>query len=198
MKDYTSNISSYIDMEIAAMKNIDINAVSHAINVLEEARARGSTIYVCGNGGSASTASHLAGDFTKGINEHVSPKYNVISLSDNVSSMMAIANDSSYEEIFSFPLTGRLKPGDILIAISGSGNSGNIIRAVKYAKECGNLVIGLTGYSGGRLRELADISLHVAVGNMQIAEDLHLMIEHVMMSCILSCESYGWKGMPLT
>ena len=95
---------------------------------------------------------------------------------------MAIANDIGYEEVFRFQLRGNLEPNDILVAISGSGNSKNVINAVEYAKEQGNKIIGLTGYSGGKLKKLADISLHVPVNSMQVTEDIHMVFDHLMMS----------------
>ncbi len=179
--DYTDKIARYIEQEIEVMRSLDVTEINRAMNALETAREAGHTVYICGNGGSASTASHFTGDFNKGVSEFYEKKYNFVCLSDNISSMMAIANDISYEEIFRTPLVGRLRKGDILLAISGSGNSENVVRAARYAKEQGNTVIGLTGYSGGKVKELADISLHVPIDNMQIAEDLHLMYDHLMM-----------------
>jgi D-sedoheptulose 7-phosphate isomerase len=102
---------------------------------------------------------------------------------------MAIANDIGYEEVFRFHLKGRLKRYDVVIAISGSGNSANILNAVDYAKKCGNKIIGLTGFQGGKLRELADISLHVPVNSMQITEDVHMVFDHMMMSILLKTMS---------
>ena len=95
--------------------------------------------------------------------------------------MLAIANDIGYDQVFEHPLQGRIKKGDILIAISGSGNSTNVINAAKYAKKCGNIVIGLTGYSGGELKELSDYRLHVPSDNMQITEDIHIIFNHLLM-----------------
>ena len=95
---------------------------------------------------------------------------------------MAIANDIGFEEVFRFQLRNKLEPGDIVIAISGSGNSQNVILAVEYAKEQGNQVIGMTGYNGGKLKELADISLHVDINSMQITEDVHMIFDHLIMS----------------
>ena len=103
-------------------------------------------------------------------------------MNDNIATVMAIANDIGYEEVFRFQLQGNLEPGDILIAISGSGNSENIINAVEYAKQQGNQVIGLTGFDGGRLKKLSDISLHVPVMSMQVTEDIHMIFDHLMMS----------------
>ena len=96
--------------------------------------------------------------------------------------MMAIANDIGFEEVFRFQLKNRLEEGDIIIAISGSGNSQNVLNAVEYAKQQGNQVIGLTGYRGGRLRELADVSLHADVMSMQVTEDIHMIFDHLIMS----------------
>ena len=95
---------------------------------------------------------------------------------------MAVANDIGFEEIFRFQLMGHIKPGDICLAISGSGNSKNIINAVEYAKRQGNKIIGLTGYNGGKLMELSDVSLHVPINSMQITEDIHMVLDHLMMS----------------
>ena len=95
---------------------------------------------------------------------------------------MAVANDIGFEEVFRFQLNGVIEPGDIVIAISGSGNSPNVINAVEYGKKQGCKVVGLTGYSGGRLKELSDISLHVPINSMQITEDVHMIFNHLMMS----------------
>lgn len=96
--------------------------------------------------------------------------------------MMAIANDIGYEEVFRFQLRNNLEENDVLVAISGSGNSHNVIRAVEYAKEHGCKIIGLTGFSGGKLKELSDISLHAPVNSMQVTEDIHMIFDHLMMS----------------
>lgn len=181
MTNYTEKIRKYVNLEIEVMKQLDTDAINNAMNVLETARENGNTIFICGNGGSAATASHFVCDFNKGVSESQDKKYNFICLNDNIPTMMAVANDISYEEIFAFPLRGHLKKGDVLIAISGSGNSENVVRAVKYAKETGNQVIGITGYSGGKVKDLADISLHVPIDNMQITEDIHMMFDHLIM-----------------
>ena len=181
MRDYKTQIQKYIEEEIRIMRELDIDEINKAMNCLEETRIKGTTVYICGNGGSGSTASHFAGDFNKGVSMYYDQKYNFVCLNDNVPTMMAVANDVSYDDIFRFPLEGRMKTGDVLIAISGSGNSKNVVKAVEYAKEQGNLIIGVTGYAGGKVRELCDISLHVPLDNMQVAEDLHLMFDHLMM-----------------
>lgn len=180
--DYKKLIEKYLEQEIDVLKRIDLSAVNAALNLLEEGIKREATIYVFGNGGSAATASHFQNDFNKGVSEHIDKKFRFLCLNDNVATIMAIANDIGYEDVFRFQLQGKVKEGDILMAISGSGNSINVINAVEYGKKFGCKVVGLTGYSGGKLKELSDISLHVPVNSMQITEDVHMIFNHLMMS----------------
>lgn len=140
------------------------------------------TIYIFGNGGSSATASHFQNDFNKGISEFIENKFRFQCLNDNVATVMAIANDIGFGEVFRFQLRNRLEQGDLVIAISGSGNSENVINAVEYAKQKGNKVIGLTGFTGGKLKELSDVSLHVDVMSMQVTEDVHMIFDHLIMS----------------
>ena len=181
MKDYTEKISSYIDQEKQVLDTISQEDINQVMNLLEEARLNGRRIFTCGNGGSATTASHMVCDFNKGVSLNQETKYNFECLSDNVAVMMAIANDISYDDIFVIPLQNKLQEGDVLIGISGSGNSENVVRAFAYAKEKGAKTIAMTGYSGGKLKEMADCNLHVNIDNMQIAEDVHLILNHLMM-----------------
>jgi len=182
MQEFHSGIQSYFDLEKQIIDRLDIDSINHSMNVLMEARERGATIWTMGNGGSAATASHFVCDFGKGASEALGgKKFNFRCLSDNIPIMMAIANDISYDDVFLFQLQGVLKPEDLVIAISGSGNSKNVIKAVEYAKRVGAPVIGITGYSGGRLRELADYSMHVPIDDMQVTEDIHMMFDHMML-----------------
>ncbi len=180
--DYREEIKDYIRLEIDVLGKIDIEAVNNALNLLYDTMQKEGNIYIFGNGGSSATASHFQNDFNKGLSEHTVKKFRFQCLNDNIATVMAIANDIGFEEVFRFQLTGRLKPDDIVIAISGSGNSRNVLNAVEYAREQDCKVIGLTGYGGGRLKELSDISLHVPVNSMQITEDLHMVLDHLMMS----------------
>lgn len=182
--DYKHEIKKYIECEIDTLRKIDLESINSVLNELDDARKKRKRIYIFGNGGSAATASHFQNDFNKGISEHIENKFRFHCLNDNVATVMAIANDIGFDEIFRFQLKGQLEPGDIVIAISGSGNSKNIINAVEYAKEQGNKVIGITGYDGGKLKRLCDISLHVPVNSMQIAEDIHMVFDHLMMSIL--------------
>ena len=180
--EYNDLIKTYLEQEIDILKRIDVSAVNEVLNLLEAGINREATIYVFGNGGSAATASHFQNDFNKGVSEHIDKKFRFLCLNDNVATVMAVANDVGYEEVFRFQLQGKIKEGDILMAISGSGNSPNVINAVEYGKKQGCKVVGLTGYSGGRLKELSDISLHVPINSMQITEDVHMIFNHLMMS----------------
>ena len=180
--DYTKSIKEYIELEKEVISKLDVDAINDAMNLIMKAYEANKKIYIFGNGGSSATASHYQNDFNKGISEYVEKKFNFTCLNDNMATIMAIANDIGFEEVFRFQLRNKLEDGDIVIAISGSGNSKNVINAVEYAKEQGNQIIGLTGYTGGKLKELSDISLHADVMSMQVAEDVHMMFDHLIMS----------------
>lgn len=182
--DYRQKLQAYLDQEIRVIQSLDLDAVNSVINILEEARLSGRHIFICGNGGSAATASHYCCDFNKGVSETQEQKYHFECLNDNIPTMMAVANDISYDEIFRFPLRNKMTPSDILIGISGSGNSRNVVNAMEYAKSIGGTTIAIVGYSGGRLREIADHCIHVQIDHMQIAEDLHMILDHMMMSVL--------------
>lgn len=179
--DYTQKLRAYLDEEIEVIRSLDLEAISAVMNVLEKARLEGRHIFICGNGGSAATASHFASDFNKGVSENLDVKYRFECLSDNVPMMMAVANDISYDEVFREPLKNKMVEGDIVIGISGSGNSQNVVNAFDYAKSNGATTIAIVGYSGGKLKEMADYCIHVNINNMQIAEDLHMVMDHLMM-----------------
>ena len=181
MVDFKNAIKEYYEREIECIKRFNLDEINEAMNIILDTYNNGGTIYVCGNGGSASTASHMQNDFNKGISEYVDKKFNFYCLSDNVSSMMAVANDIGYEEVFRFPLLNKITDKDLFVGISGSGNSKNVLNAAEYAKERGAKVVGITGYSGGKLKEMADYKMHVAENDMQIAEDLHMTFDHMMM-----------------
>lgn len=180
--DYTKQIKDYINLEVEVLKKLEVDKIDAAMNLIMEAYEAKKKIYIFGNGGSSATASHYQNDFNKGISEYVETKFNFTCLNDNMATIMAIANDIGFEEVFRFQLRNKLEEGDIVIAISGSGNSKNVINAVEYAKEQGNKVIGLTGFSGGKLKEMSDISLHADINSMQITEDIHMIFDHLIMS----------------
>lgn len=180
--NFEKDIHEYIDLEIQTLKKLDVHEINCVLNVLLEVYNQRKNIFIFGNGGSSATASHFENDFNKGVSEHLEKRFRFKCLNDNVSTMMAVANDISFDEVFRYQLIDKLEPGDLVIAISGSGNSKNIIRAVEYVKSCNNKVVGVTGFDGGRLKEMADYSLHVPVNSMQITEDIHMVFDHLMMS----------------
>ena len=180
--EFQNDIKSYIACEIETLQKLDVEAINDALNLLMETQKNHKRIYIFGNGGSSATASHFQNDFGKGVSEWIDDKFRFQCLNDNVATLMAIANDIGFEEVFRFQLRGVLEPGDVVMAISGSGNSKNVINAVEYAKEQGNQIIGLTGYTGGKLKELSDTLLHVPVMSMQVTEDIHMVFDHLMMS----------------
>lgn len=183
--DKTSQyISDYVDLEMRTLERFDKKAAAEVLGAILRAYEAEGTIYVCGNGGSASTASHMANDFNKGISEYVQKKFRFYSLTDNVATMLSIANDISYDEMFRFQLQGRLRKEDLVIGISGSGNSMNVVNALTYAREQGVQTVAVCGYSGGKIKEIADVAFHVDINNMQIVEDVHLILNHLLMNVL--------------
>lgn len=180
--NYTNDIKEYIKLETEVLNRLDVDSINEAMNLIMSAYENKRKIYIFGNGGSSATASHFQNDFNKGISEYVETKFEFTCLNDNVATLMAIANDIGFEEVFRFQLKNKLKPGDLVLAISGSGNSENVLRAVKYAREQGNKIIGITGYGGGKLKELSNVSLHADVMSMQVTEDIHMIFDHMIMS----------------
>lgn len=179
--DFINELNAYREREIQVLNNLDLNSVNHVMNILEEARLQGKRIFICGNGGSAATASHYCCDFNKGVSENQNEKYNFECLNDNIPTLMAVANDIGFEEVFRFLLKNKMKSEDILIGISGSGNSKNVVNAMEYAKSIGGTTIAIVGYSGGKMKEMADYNIHVSINDMQISEDVHMMLDHMMM-----------------
>lgn len=183
--DYLKQLQAYRNREIEALQKLNLEDVNTVMNVLETARLSEKRIYTCGNGGSAATASHYCCDFNKGLSEQLDVKYHFECLNDNIATLMAVANDFSYDEVFRYQLRNKMKQGDVLIGISGSGNSKNVVNAFECAKEIGGITIAIVGYAGGILKEMADYCIHVNINDMQISEDIHLVLDHMMM-CVLS------------
>lgn len=181
MDNYTGDIKTYLEKDIDTLQKLDIDELNAALNAIADGWQREANIYTMGNGGSAATASHMVCDFNKGISLNINKKFRLQCLCDNVPMMMAISNDIGYDNVFLHQLQGRLTSNDLIIAISGSGNSTNVIKAVEYAKKIGCKVVGITGYNGGKLRLLSDYHMHVPADDMQIAEDLHMVFDHMMM-----------------
>lgn len=179
--NYLPAISAYLRTEMEILSRLDQNAVNGLMNLMEDTRKSGHRIFLCGNGGSAATASHFVCDFMKGVSLNQRVKYDLECLNDNTPLLSAVSNDIGYEEVFVMPLRAKLHPGDLVIGISGSGNSENVVRAIAYAKEHGARTAVLVGYSGGKLLAMADQAVHVPIDNMQIVEDVHMILDHLMM-----------------
>lgn len=186
-----NEIVSYLTAERKAIESLDVSEIDTVFNILNDCLLNGKTVYVFGNGGSGSTASHMTNDFNKALFEKTNMVFDFRCLNDNMATILAVANDTDYSEIFRYQLEGRLNKDDVIIAFSGSGNSKNVINAVEYAKEVGATVVGFTGYDGGVLRKMSDYSFNTNICNMQITEDIHLIIEHLLISTFF--ETYGEK-----
>jgi len=168
--------TEYRQLLIETIEALDMTAVERLVEVFLDAHQRGAQIFTMGNGGSGASASHAAGDFLKGASYGLDKRFKMICLNDNVPSMMAVANDIGWDDIFVEPLKNYLHPGDVVIGISGSGNSRNVLKAAEYAKSKGTTLVGMTGFKGGKLRELADLSIHSIAMNMEVAEDVHMAV----------------------
>jgi len=177
---YRKMVEDYLVSFINTLRRIDVSELISFINAIELAVSNGKNIYVMGNGGSSSTASHIQSDLGNTVYQLKGKRINVHCLSDNVATITAIANDYSYDLIYERQLHGRLNKGDLVIAVSGSGNSSNIINAVVYAKSVQANIVAMTGYDGGEIKKIADINLNVPIDNMQISEDIHLLFNHLI------------------
>lgn len=173
-------LSDYADALGEVLRSVDADAIDVACGRIEFAAVSGSRIYVVGNGGSAAIADHLSCDLTKGTHSPGHKAVRTQSLVSNVALYSAIANDYGFENVFSQQIEFLADENDILIAVSSSGNSENIVKAVESARAAGLFVIGLSGFSGGRLRSLADAAIHVPADNYGIVEDAHQAIMHVL------------------
>lgn len=175
-----SYLAAYSQRLAAAMGAVDEYALEEAIARVSLAAASGNRVYSIGNGGSAAIADHLCCDMTKGTHAHGHPTVDAVSLTANVALYSAIANDFGFASVFSRQLRMLGRQGDVLIAISSSGESDNILEAVNEAQRLGMTTIGLSGFAGGKLKESSDISIHVDVNNYGIVEDAHQLLMHVM------------------
>ena len=184
MMDYKSSIRAYLSQLKSTIDAVSVEGINELMDILVKARNEDKTIFIMGNGGSAATASHFVCDFNKGLSFEGQKKFRFICLNDNIPSLMAYANDLSYEEIFVGQLQNFFHEGDVVIGISGSGNSMNVIKAINYANEKGGVTIGLTGYDGGKLFKIAAHNVHIPINDMQITEDLHMVLDHCMMKVL--------------
>ncbi|GMW01928.1 MAG: hypothetical protein AMXMBFR84_30640 [Candidatus Hydrogenedentota bacterium] len=178
-------LDNYIAGLTKALNGIDRKAFDALVAEVTRAHKEDKFIYTCGNGGSASTASHMINDIVKAPNDASGCRpIRAIGLTDCTPLMTALANDISYDQMFARQLNAWGREGDLLIAISGSGNSPNILEAIKLAKQRGMRTVGMTGYSGGKMAEMVDVHLHVPCNCMAQVEDAHLILQHCLVEVL--------------
>lgn len=195
--DPVAYAKAYLDYLASCFEALDCDAIASFVGLLLTARDTGNAVFFIGNGGSAATASHFANDISIGTRTGDEKPFRAISLTDNVAVMTALANDEGYDRMFVDQLKVQMRDGDALVAISASGNSPNVIAAVEYAKSRGAQVIGLTGFDGGKLKDLSDIKLHVptAKGEYGPVEDIHMIFDHLVGSYLIAAvKRTGQKG----
>lgn len=183
-RDFTKEYLNETKKSLDSIEGYLIDKIEKVVPILTKARQNGSTVFIMGNGGSASTASHFACDLSKLTITDNLPRFKAISLTDNIPTILAWANDNSYEDIFLEQLKNLMSLEDIVIGISGSGNSKNVIKAVEYANKNGGITIGFSGYDGGKLAKCAYENINTHIYNMQRTEDMHLLLTHLITSLI--------------
>ena len=177
MKEF---ISDYVKSISGIIENLDIENLSKVIEYVKEAHRKEKRIFVFGNGGSAATANHFACDFGKNAIKDDNNRFKIISLSNNISSITACGNDLGFETVFEEQLKNLMQKEDLIICISASGNSPNIIKAVEFAIKRSGTIIGITGFDGGKLKEISDVNVNVVSDSYEKIEDIHLIITHII------------------
>jgi D-sedoheptulose 7-phosphate isomerase len=165
---------------LKAIETLDLSKIDAIIQVLRDARDAGRSIFVCGNGGSASTASHFVCDMVKGASFERSVRFRIMALTDSLPTLTAYSNDVSYECVFAEQLKNFARPEDVVIAISGSGNSANVLRAIEYGNSIRCMTIALTGRDGGKLGPMAKLHINVSNPHMGRIEDVHMVVMHMV------------------
>jgi D-sedoheptulose 7-phosphate isomerase len=184
IKEYTGSLNQVLNA-LPTDKFIEIN------KILLDARETSKQILVIGNGGSGAAASHMVCDINKNTREQGRNRMRAICLNDNIPSILAYANDEGYDIIFSEQVLSLGRPGDVLIAISGSGNSANILKGIQAARQQQMQVVGLTGFAGGKMKEMCDVCLVVPSDSMEMIEDVHLIINHILAGLLRGAVMYG-------
>lgn len=185
LEDLDKIIDDYQTNLIMAIKSVDKDQIKKIIKIIKSAWLKRKNIFLMGNGGSAATTSHIACDLNKGVSSKLKERLRVFALNENIPILLALGNDVNFTSIFVEQLKNFLQPGDVVIALSGSGLSPNILEAIEYAQKSGAITIGFCGYDGGQLKERVQYPLHVPVYDQQVAEDVHLMLGHIIMRCLM-------------
>jgi D-sedoheptulose 7-phosphate isomerase len=178
--------SGYFARVSDTLSRVDTKAVAALVEMLLKVREEETSVFIFGNGGSGATASHVTGDFLKGISYGLDKRFRVQCLNDNISGLMAISNDLTYAEIFTEQLKVFLRKNDLVIGISGSGNSVNVVKALEFARLKGAGTVAFCGYEGGKVKDLADLVIHVPIHDMEITEDIHIIIFHAIKQSLMN------------
>jgi D-sedoheptulose 7-phosphate isomerase len=181
LETYAAGTRRYLSDLREVLAKVDVDEIAAIAEVLHTAYQQQKTVFTMGNGGSAATASHMVCDMNKGACFHAEKKFRFIALTDCTPMILALGNDVGFESIFVEQLKPYAQPGDVVLGISGSGNSPNVLRAIEYAKQLGCTTIGVCGFGGGKLKPLVDHCFHVKVDDMQLAEDVHMILGHILM-----------------
>ncbi len=182
--DISDSVNDYFNAHLSAVSRIELASVSELAQEIIDALHKNRTVFLAGNGGSAAAASHFAADLSMGIRTAEGIRLRVHCLAEGLSTLTAYANDFGYENIFVEQLRSHMSSRDIFIALSGSGDSENVVRAALYAKSLGATVVAITGFNGGRLKSIADLALHTPVNCMYIAEDIQTLVNHAIMNAV--------------
>ena len=182
------SVSSYIEQHNQVMKSLNLSEIERAVELISEKSLAEKKVAVCGNGGSALAASHYITDWNKMVHSETGKRFNGVCLSDNIGLVTAYANDLSYEDVFSEQVKNLLLPDDLLITVSGSGNSENVVLATEVANQLGVTTLAICGYDGGKLRQISNHSVWIRSFDMQICEDAHLLFGHVVMKALCGVE----------
>lgn len=173
-------IEQYLESLTSLLGHLPLEEIQRVVDLLTVARYGNQQVIIMGNGGSAATASHFACDLGKGTLMPGHPRFHVIALTDNMPLFSAYANDFGYEHVFSEQLKSLVQPGDVVIGISGSGRSPNVLNAIQAARDAQATTVGFVGYDGGFLKDMVDVCVHVPTFNMEQVEDVHLILEHLI------------------
>ncbi len=173
---YKTDIKQYLHAVNETLSKVDVGTIDAFVSLLLDAYRQERNIYIFGNGGSSATASHFCGDMVKGLSYGMEKRFRAICLNDNLPALMAIANDSSYDDIFVEQLKNFLRKDDLVIGISGSGNSTNVVKALEYANQNGAKSVAICGFKGGKIKDIAHLSIHAEINDMEVSEDIHHLI----------------------
>jgi D-sedoheptulose 7-phosphate isomerase len=177
-------ISHYMATLQGTISQLPVQLIAKVVEILQEARLSGKQVFIMGNGGSASTATHFVCDLAKNTRREGLPHFRAIGLTDNMAIFSAYANDEGYDSVFASQMANLINPGDIVIGISASGNSANVLRGMEEARRHDAVTIGFTGFDGGRLGAMVDLNIHVKSTIIEHVEDIHLMLEHMIVKTI--------------